>query len=184
MEIKNELSWIREARANIGVSEKKGEEHNPLIIKWLIEIDAYPKANRAWWREDETPWCGVFVAHCLGSQDRFVVPHWYRAKAWADSDLMTKLDKPAYGSIVVFNRKGGGHVGFVVGKTKDDKLMVLGGNQGDKVGISAFNNERVIGFYWASYVDDDGNIVKSIPLEDRYNLPILDYNGKVSTNEA
>nr|WP_303803578.1 hypothetical protein [Snodgrassella alvi] len=39
---------------------------------------------------------------------------------------MTKLYKPAYGCIVTFTRKGGGHVGFVVGKDTRGNLMVLG----------------------------------------------------------
>lgn len=55
----------------------------------------------------------------------------YRAKAWETAG--TKLDKPAYGCVVTFTRDGGGHVGFVVGKTKTGMLKVLGGNQGNAV---------------------------------------------------
>ena len=49
------------------------------------------------------------------------------------------LPKPAEGCIVVFSRAGGGHVGFVVGKSASGNLMVLGGNQGDAVRISEFS---------------------------------------------
>ena len=41
-----------------------------------------------------------------------------------------KLDRPVLGCVVVFTRDGGGHVGFVVGKSTSGNLLVLGGNQG------------------------------------------------------
>ena len=53
-------------------------------------------------------------------------------------------------------------------------LMVLGGNQGDAVRISEFSLDRVIGYRWPSVA----------PLPERYNLPIIGSDGKLSTNEA
>ncbi|MGE9658889.1 hypothetical protein ACQP6C_10405 [Snodgrassella alvi] len=50
----NELSWISEARKHIGLREIKGAKHNPTILAWL----KYNKESTAWWRDDETPWCG------------------------------------------------------------------------------------------------------------------------------
>ncbi|HHN8401527.1 TPA: TIGR02594 family protein, partial [Morganella morganii] len=60
------------------------------------------------------------------------------------------LTQPAYGCIVTFSRTGGGHVGFVVGKTESGQLMVLGGNQSDAVNIKAFGTDRVTGYRWPS----------------------------------
>ena len=76
-----------------------------------------------------------------------MVKNLFRASAWADSQLMTKLYKPAYGCIVTFTRQGGGHVGFVVGKDTRGNLMVLGGSQGNAVSIAAFLSGRATGFY-------------------------------------
>ena len=103
-----ELTWIAEGRKHIGLREIKGPKHNPTLLKWLSDMGQYSNESKAWWHDDEMPWCGLFVGHCLGVTDRYVVKNWFRAGAWADSQLMTKLDKPAYGCIVTFTRKGGG----------------------------------------------------------------------------
>lgn len=102
-----------------------------------------------------------------------------------DASCMTKLSKPAYGCIVTFTRQGGGHVGFVIGKDKSGNLMVLGGNQGNRVSIAAFSPSRVTGYYWPSLWDKQAKRpLKTSPLPARYDLPTLTYNGKLSTNEA
>ena len=177
-----ELSWISEARKYIGLREIKGTKHNPTIIKWLDDMGKYGTESKAWWREDETPWCGLFVGHCLGETGRYVVKNWFGAGEWNNDQLMTKLDKPAYGCIVAFTRQGGGHVGFVVGKDTLGNLMVFGGNQGDAVSIAAFLPSRATVFYWPSKWA--GKLVKFSPLSERYKLPVLNSNGKLSTNEA
>lgn len=177
----SELAWIAEGRRNIGLREIKGSKHNPTLLRWLKDMGQYNKESKAWWHDDETPWCGLFVGHCLGESGRYVVKKWFRAGAWVDSQMMTKLDKPAYGCIVTFNRQRGGHVGFVVGKDVSGNLMVLGGNQGDAVSIAAFAVSRVTGFYWPSKWT--GKLVKSVPLASRYILPMLSSTG-LSTNEA
>lgn len=171
-----ELEWVRKARAYIGMREIKGVQHNPAIIKMLNEMGQFSNEARAWWRDDETPWCGLFVGHVMGQSGRYVVKEWYRAKEWA-SPLMTKIDMPAYGSIAVLSRHGGGHVGFVVGRDGNDNIMLVGGNQGDMVQISAFPRSRIDGYYWPSRWLD-GSPVKSKPLNWRYFLPLLASDGK------
>lgn len=167
-----ELPWIAEARKYIGMSEIVGTKaHNQTILGWLRKLGA-------WWSEDETPWCGTFVGAVLQASNRHVTKHWYRAKAWADSG--TKLSRPAYGCLVVFNRSGGGHVGFVVGQDAKGNLMVLGGNQGNKVSIAAFDRSRVVAYVWPSH--ENGQ--PSVPYQSRFDLPKLQSNGKLSTNEA
>jgi uncharacterized protein (TIGR02594 family) len=92
------------------------------------------------------------------------------------------LSKPAYGCVVVFWRgtKTGtaGHVGFVVGRDKFGNLMVLGGNQSDAVNIKPFAmsgpNDRVLGYRWPGVY----------PYPERFNLPLLGSDGKLSTDEA
>ena len=177
-----ELTWIAEGRKHIGLREIKGAKHNPTLLKWLNDMGQYSNESKAWWHDDETPWCGLFVGHCLGVTQRYVVKNWFRASAWADSQLMTKLDKPAYGCIVTFTRQGGGHVGFIVGRDTRGNLMVLGGNQSDAVSVAAFLPSRATGFYWPSKWT--GKLIKSTPLSNRFVLPVLNANGKLSCNEA
>lgn len=161
-----EAIWLTEARRNIGITEIKGAKHDGNILHWLEEL-------KAWWRDDETPWCGVFVAHCMKAAGQPLPKYWMRAKDWLNWG--DSIAAPCIGAVVVFTRDGGGHVGFVVGKDKSGNLMVLGGNQGDAVRISAFPMSRVSGFRvpvgYTPYVSDRV-------------LPVLASTGKLSTNEA
>ena len=165
-----DLPWIVEARRYVGMAEIPGKQHNPTIQNWLRTL-------KAWWSDDETPWCGTFVAYCCRVAGRDVPKDWFRALAWADAG--ERLTAPAYGCIAVFNRAGGGHVGFVVGRDRVGNLMILGGNQGNKVSIAKFSKERVVAYVWPSV-----NGAKNQPAQDRYQLPVLVSNGAFSNNEA
>lgn len=165
-----DLPWVTEARKFVGLAEVLGKAHNPTIQNWLRTLSA-------WWSDDETPWCGTFVAHCLRETGRDVPKNWFRALSWVDAG--TRLDTPAFGCIVVFSRVGGGHVGFVVGRDRQGNLMVLGGNQGNKVSIARFDKSRVAAYIWPS---EAGSL--KTPNKDRFNLPYLVAGGALSTNEA
>lgn len=43
--------------------------------------------------------------------------------------------------------KKGGHVGFVVGKTGSGSIVLLGGNQGDQVKLSAYKQAVIIAYF-------------------------------------
>lgn len=98
--------------------------------------------------------------------------NWMRARAWADWGI--RLSAPVLGCIVVFERQGGGHVGFVVGRTVRGDLVVLGGNQGNKVSISPFSRDRVLAYVWPP----------SVPMPMHQGLIVLADHGQLSTNEA
>lgn len=165
----NDPAWLAVARKYVGQKEIKGPHHNPHILEWWKDIGSH-------YKDDETPWCGAFVGGVLAEAGIQPVKNGASARAWLN--LPVKLDKPAYGSIVVFWRgaKSGsaGHVGFVVGRDKFGNLMVLGGNQSDAVNIKPFDTARVLGYRWPGIY----------PYADRFNLPLLGSDGKTSTNEA
>lgn len=166
------LAWIVEATKHIGLKEIPGPKHNQTILQWVKNLGG-------WFTDDETPWCGTFIAQCLKEAGRGVPKHWYRALAY--ETYGTRLAKPAYGCIGVMARKGGGHVTFIVGETKDGKYLVgLGGNQSNAVNLMKFEKSRFTAFVWASY--DSG--VLSSPYPNRYKLPKYDNSLKVSSNEA
>lgn len=168
--MKNDLPWMAEARRHIGLTEIPGRQtHNKTLLAMLADMGKYSSESRAWWDDDETPWCGLFVGHTLGVAGRHVIKDWYRAAAWAGAGL-TKLDKPAYGCIVTFTRQGGGHVGFVAGEDKNGHLLVLGGNQSNRVSIAAFPKSRATGYFWPSKWAN-GKAVPSAPSPERYTLP-------------
>ena len=132
-------TWLAEAEKHIGVTEIPGPKTDATIAGWLGRLGA-------WWADDATPWCGVFVAHCMAAAGIKLPKYWMRARDWANWG--SALSAPERGCIVVFERQGGGHVGFVVGRTLTGNLLVLGGNQGDAVKISAFPRDRVVGYFW------------------------------------
>lgn len=169
--IQNELAWVAEARKHIGLKEIKGSKHNPTIMSWIANLGG-------WFKDDETPWCGTFVAECLRASGRTYPKHWYRALAYASYG--TKLPKAAYGCLGVMSRTGGGHVTFIVGETEDGRYLVgLGGNQSDAVNLMKFDKSRFTAFVWA----ERGDGTKSVPHANRYVLPKYSNNLKVSTKE-
>ena len=152
-----ELAWLLEAKKHIGLKETVGANHNPVIQAWLKDLGA-------WWKDDETPWCGVFVAHCLKTAGRDIPKNWFRAKEYENYGL--KLKQPAYGCIATFTREGGGHVGFVVGETEDGQLLIQSGNQSNGVNIRAFPKSRATSYRWPS---KGGQLLPPDP--SRYTLP-------------
>lgn len=159
-----EPAWLTEARRHIGLREIPGAKHNSVIIGWLESL-------RAWWKDDETPWCGTFVAHCMQVAGQPLPKFWMRAKDWLNWGV--SIPAPLVGCVVVFEREGGGHVGLIVGKDARGNLMVLGGNQGNALSIAAFDPKRVAGYRWPD---------KKTPM--LASLPIMAGTGKLSTNEA
>lgn len=135
----SEPAWMARARMHLGLREIPGPKTAPTIGRWLERL-------RAWWRDDETPWCGTFAAAVIQESGFRLPKHWYRAKGWLDWGV--PLANPEVGCIVVFERPGGGHVGFVVGRDLAGALVVLGGNQGNAVSIASFDRSRVIGYRW------------------------------------
>lgn len=170
-----ELPWIAEARKHLGLKEIAGPKHNPEIKSWLKDLGA-------WWEDDETSWCSVFIAHCLKKGGRALIKDYYRAKAWAAGGL-TKLDAPAYGCLAVKSRQGGGHVFFVVGKDAKGRILGLGGNQSDMVSIVPFDPALIEGYYWPSKLVD-GKPVPSYPTEERYNLPDAKITARQGSSES
>lgn len=168
----NELNWLKFAKSKVGLKEIVGSKHNPEIVEWVKELGGA-------WRDDETPWCAVFVSICLKRGGRDVSD----AFAWAKSYLNygTKLENPCYGCIGVMGRAGGGgHVTFVVGKTKAGELVCLGGNQGNAVSIVKYPVNRFLGFVFPEKSDG----TKGYPNEYRYDLPVYSGNLTIASSEA
>lgn len=166
-EVGNLPPWVATARGYLGTAEIPGPEHNPTIQQWLIGL-------RAWWRDDETPWCGAFVARCLQEHEIELPKHWYRARAWLDWGA--PLAAPALGAIAVFERgPHTGHVNFIVGRDARGALHGLGGNQGNRVSIAPFAASRVLGYRWP----------RAHPLLDLYTtLPVYGSADRLSASEA
>ena len=132
-------AWIKEAERYIGVKEIPGLKHEPKIIEWWKAI------KRGGIKTDEVPWCAAFVGACLENVG-LASTRFESAKSYLNWGA--PLAVPVYGCVVVFERDGGGHVGFLVGKDQQGRLMILGGNQGNQVSVAPFDHTRVAGYRW------------------------------------
>lgn len=123
------------------VTEVPGPKNNPRVV-WYHSFCTL----RA--KEDSVPWCAAFVNAML-----IVAGFIGTGQAWARSFLSCgkKLRVPKLGCIVVLTRgmsKTNGHVGFYITTLKNGKILILGGNQDDKVCLKVYDADRVLGYRW------------------------------------
>jgi uncharacterized protein (TIGR02594 family) len=136
--------WYQIAMAELGQQETAGTAHNPRIVE-------YHQATGLRAQDDETPWCGAFVAWCLNAAD---IPYdktsAASARAWLDWGR--ELKRPTIGCVVVFwrGRRDGwqGHVGFYAGRDAQGRILVLGGNQGNAVSVRPYSADQLLGYRW------------------------------------
>lgn len=139
------LPWLIEARRLLGTAEIVGRGSNPAILSWANGIGVA-------YNNDDIPWCGLFVGHCVGATlpGEPLPANPLGARNWARFGVPCAA---TVGAIAVFWRKslasGLGHVGFVVGDTPEGPA-ILGGNQGNRVSVIAKPLDRLIGYRWPS----------------------------------
>ena len=162
--------WITEARRLIGTREAPGPGSNPEILDWAdgLGLDSYS--------DDDIPWCGLFVAHCIASQlpEEPLPPNILAARAW---QAFGRPVTPRAGAVLVFwrGKRAGwqGHVGFYASEDAST-FHVLGGNQSNAVNIARISKSRLLGAFWphTAPTAGAGRIVTSAP------------GAALSTNEA
>jgi uncharacterized protein (TIGR02594 family) len=136
--------WMEFAYQELGagVREIAGPRTNANIAAYLAVVGLGTAG-------DETPWCSAFANWCMiqagiGGSGR---PN---ARSWLSWGGMC-LAAPRYGAVSVLWRgsKSGwqGHVGFYVG-SQSNKILLLGGNQGNSVSLASYSRDRVLGYRW------------------------------------
>ena len=132
--------WLVIARAEIGVAEIEGSEHNERVLE-------YHRATSLGASDDETPWCSSFVNWAMAKAGN---PGTRSAAAQSWLNWGSKLNDPCVGAIVVLRRGREawmGHVGIITDWTPG-KIKVLGGNQGGRVCEMWFDRDDVLGYRW------------------------------------
>jgi uncharacterized protein (TIGR02594 family) len=162
------LPWFAEARHLLGTKETQGKGDNETILDWAANLDLhYPS--------DDIPWCGLFVAHCIGSTlpQEALPGNPLGARQWQTFGASVT---PRTGAIMVFWREsrqsGKGHVGFYVGEDAN-AFQILGGNQSDRVSLAWIAKDRLLGARWPKSAS---SLVTSAVQRDR--------NQGLSSNEA
>lgn len=137
------LPWFEEAKHLVGTKEVLGPKSNPVIMDWAEKLDI----NYA---GDDVPWCGLFVAHCIGLtlQQEILPVNPLGARQW---ERFGDATTPRLGAVMVFWREslasGKGHVGFYVGED-DTAYQILGGNQSDNVCLMWLSKNRLRNARW------------------------------------
>lgn len=124
----------------LGIEETPGPAANPRIIE-------YHRHTTLEAGSDEVSWCAAFVGFCL---DEAHVGGTGSAAARSYCNWGQPCE-PQRGAVVVFRRgtqPWQGHVGFILDVLPDGRLLVLGGNQGDKVCREIFRTSAVLAYRW------------------------------------
>lgn len=150
-------AWLAAARAKLGTREAAGPANNPTILGWAKRLGG--KIVGMAYNADSVPWCGLFVATCVKEAGIEPPPIAVRAKSWATWGARLRPERLAPGAVLVFEREGGGHVGFYVGEDAT-AYHVLGGNQGDAVSITRIAKNRLFASRWPRGVDVIGGPVQ------------------------
>ncbi len=126
----------------LGTEEFVGDKHNPEVLKYAKDTKIAGVTT------DEIAWCSTFVnwvAWKVGLQ----ISGKANARSWLN--VGTKVTVPEPGDVVVYWRDSPqswkGHVGFFIGFSFDKKrVYTLGGNQGNRVSVSAYRLENVLSY--------------------------------------
>lgn len=161
-------AMLTEALAWLGVRETAGRGNTSQIMAWADYLG--PDVRRIY-TADAVPWCGLFVAFVAKRAGKPLPSNPLSARAWATWG--DKASPAELGDVLVFARKGGGHVGFYVGEDAT-AYAVLGGNQGNAVSIVRVAKSRCIAARRLYAIGKPANV-----------RPVkLTAKGALSTNEA
>ena len=138
----SEVKWLQIARSDLGIEEIAGPKANPRIMQY------YRAAGANWAKDDAVPWCGAAMAAWVSSAGYPVPAEAARARAWLDWG--TPLEQPRKGAVAVLKRGADPNAGHVCLYLEDrgDRILVIGGNQGDAVSITSFPKRDVLGYRW------------------------------------
>lgn len=135
----NMFKWFEIAQNEQGTQEISGKKHNPAIVQYFANV------GHVWVKDDETPWCAAFVGSCLENAG---ITSTKALNARSYLKWGREIAKPVAGCIVVFKRGKSswqGHVAFYIGQS-DDRIKVLGGNQGNEVKVSTYSKDDLLGY--------------------------------------
>jgi len=154
-------AWLAAAWAEFGVREIPGADDAPQILRYFRD------AGNPSITTETTPWCAAFLGAML-KRGGYRGTGSLLARSYLDWGLA--LDAPRLGAIAVLSRgddPNAGHVGFLLSDA-DDKLYLLGGNQGDAVTVAGFDKARLLGLRWPEDIaetqgdDADGIFLKAL----------------------
>lgn len=135
-----EITAFELARRFEGLREIPGEEHNGFIV-WAHSLCTMKATT------DEIPWCSAWLNAICWMLD-LPRTNSAAARSWLKVGKPIQYIQAEVGWDVVVLTRGdsriAGHVGFYAGND-EGKVLLLGGNQGNEVNVSAYSPSRIIG---------------------------------------
>lgn len=129
-----------EALRHYGILEHSGKGSNSNITQWAKEVGV-----SGWYTDDDIPWCGLFVGVVASRCGYpFSSSKLLAARKWLDWGDPIPKGREMLWDVLVFQRPGGGHVGFYVGENSH-AFLVFGGNQSNAVGFAWVAKDRHMG---------------------------------------
>lgn len=129
--------WIDIAKGEIGVKEIAGKPAAARIGEY------FGAAGHGYVVSDETAWCSAFANFCM-TEAGFAGTKSLAARSWLNWGHKVA---PQPGAVLIFKRGNSswqGHVCFCL-EVKGDKVVVIGGNQGNKVSIVTRSLDGLLG---------------------------------------
>lgn len=132
----------------IGVKEIPGSRANPMVLA-MLQLDG------DWPQDDSVPWCSAFTNY-IAWLLRLPRSKALNARSWLSVGRPVPLASARCGFDVVILKRGigaqpgpevlnaPGHVGFY-GSTEGDRILLLGGNQGDTVSVGRYPVADLLG---------------------------------------
>ena len=139
----------------LGTEEWPGARQNPAVLGF------FEKSGNPQVRDDETAWCAAFVGAVLAELG---LPNTGRlnARSYLDWGAPVGMANAVPGDVVILWRGSPegcqGHVAFLVG-FDGDKVLLRGGNQGNRVSDRAYSAPRILGIRRAIPEATDGRLV-------------------------
>jgi len=108
-----DLTPLSVAQDNIGLGEI-GANNKGIYVRQYLN------------GQENLPWCAGFISYCL-KQAGFDIPYYLQAKSFLK--VGKRVNTPKAGDLIIFSRKGGGHIG-IIEQVKDNKIITIEGNLG------------------------------------------------------
>lgn len=177
--IGNRAPWMEIALAEAKAMKGCDEGEEPMYTKaksYLVYCNNNAKPTDGF----KGPWCAAYMNWCISKTKNAKnknepYSHLNSAGSLApvNHDEYKNIPEAIYGCLVVYeatNGSGKGHTGFLYGKTKEGRFILLGGNQGDSIRFSdygkSFTYEGVTKTFKGFYIPADYEVNDADKLKD------------------
>ena len=125
------VPWLTWAKSKIGVHEIPGPGDNSEIVSWFKFC---PELPHSMWH-DATAWCSIFLNAAFALAG-FKGTGSAAAISWAKWGHEVEYEDALPGDVVVFQWDSGQHHVALLEAQDDDRVKVVGGNQGSAGEVS------------------------------------------------